>query len=178
MDTQNLIKTHAKELLDKMIDGAEVDVQEEEGMYRLHISAGEQAPSVIGRHGETLRAIQKILEVMLFKSVGERVPMLIDVNDYRQKQTERLHFIASEGAQKVLDRQTATYLRGFSSYERRLMHEYISENFEDLSSYSVGEGRDRRMVIDIKRDENDTNEEQEHIESQDDQSEIEIDIEV
>ncbi|MCA9371605.1 KH domain-containing protein [Candidatus Woesebacteria bacterium] len=169
MDIQDLIKTNAQALLDKMIDDAVVEVEQEDEMYRVHIQAGDNAPTVIGRHGETLRALQKLLEVMLYKATQERVNMLIDVNDYREKQTERLHYIASEAAQKVQDRQSATYLRGFSSYERRQMHEYITEQFPDLVSFSIGEGRDRRMVIDIKREGEDHQEEPSDDYSQDEE---------
>lgn len=150
MDKAEIIKTQTQDLLNKMVNGAIVTVKEEDSIFHVEIKTEDEAPAVIGRHGETIRALQKILEVIVYKQVGERTEILINVNDYREKQVERLEYIASQAAQKVKDRKVATYLRGFSSYERRIMHEYITTNFSELKSYSIGEGRDRRLVVDMK----------------------------
>jgi len=152
MDRAETIKKLTQELLEKMVDNAAVEVEEDEGIFHVNIKTEEDAPTVIGRHGETIRAIQKILEVMLYKTTQERVSILINVNDYREKQIERLQYIADQAVEKVDERNSATYLRGFSSYERRAMHEHIGKQYPKLTSYSVGEGRDRRLVIDIKRE--------------------------
>ena len=74
----------------------------------------------------------------------------MNVNDYREKQEERLHEIADKYAQKAIDTHASAYIRGLSSYERKLVHEYVTKNYPDLTSYSQGEGRDRRLVIDSK----------------------------
>ena len=152
MDKIEIIKQQTQELVNKMVEKAEIAVTAEEDMYHVSIQVGEDAPTVIGRHGDTLRALQKILEVIIFKQTGEKANLLINVNDYREKQVERLHYIADTAAQKVQERQSATYLRGFSSYERRVMHEHIAKTYPELTSYSMGEGRDRRLVVDKKRE--------------------------
>lgn len=152
MNKAETIQKHTQELLDKMVDSATVEVSEEDGMFHVNIKTEDDAPTVIGRHGETIRALQKILEVIIFKETGEKADLLINVNDYREKQVERLEYIADQAAEKVKDRQSATYLRGFSSYERRVMHEYIAKSHPDLTSYSIGEGRDRRLVVDVQKE--------------------------
>lgn len=154
MNKKETIQTQTEELINKMVDNAEVKVTEDGDVLCVDIKVDDQAPTLIGRHGETIRALQKILEVIAFKQLGEKADILINVNDYREKQTNRLQFIASEAAKKVTERRSASYLRGFSSYERRVMHEYIAESYPELTSYSIGEGRDRRLVVDIKTDEN------------------------
>lgn len=155
MDKVEIIKTNTQDLVSKMVDAAEIEVTQEGEIYHVNIKVDEEAPTVIGRHGETIRALQKILEVIVFKQTNEKIDLLINVNDYREKQMSRLQYIASEAAKKVQERQSATYLRGFSSYERRVMHEYIAENYPDLSSFSIGEGRDRRLVVDLKSNQSD-----------------------
>ncbi len=172
MEKAEIIKKHTQDLLNKMVENAEVEVTEEEGMFHVNIKTDDEAPTVIGRHGETIRALQKILEVIIFKETGEKADLLINVNDYREKQIERLEYIADQAASKVQDRQSATYLRGFSSYERRIMHEYIAKTYPDLTSYSIGEGRDRRLVVDVARENDDRREE---VEERDE--DIKIDIE-
>lgn len=169
----NIIQKHTQELLDKMVNSAVVTVAEEDGMMHVNIKTEEDAPTVIGRHGETIRAIQKILEVIVFKETQERADLVINVNDYREKQAERLQYIADQAAQKVQEKQSATYLRGFSSYERRIMHEHVATTYPELTSYSVGEGRDRRLVVDLKGE--GSQEPQDQPESQ--EEELSVDIE-
>jgi len=153
MDKIQTIKTETEELLNKMIDKFEVEVTAEEEIYQVIIKAEDEAPTVIGRHGETIRAIQKILEVIFYKKFGAPIKLLVNVNDYREKQKEKLEAMAAELAVKTQETKTPTYLNNMSSYERRVIHEYITSNYPDLSSYSTGEGRDRRLVIDLKENE-------------------------
>jgi spoIIIJ-associated protein len=150
MDKIELIKTEAEALLGKIVDTFEIDVTEDKGIFHVTIKTEAEAPVVIGRHGETIKAIQKILEVVLYKKVGESVEILVNVNDYREKQLERLHELSAKYAQKTLDFKSPSYIRGLSSYERKMVHEYITHEYPELSSYSTGEGRDRRLVIDLK----------------------------
>jgi len=133
-----------------------VEVKEEEDIYQIIIKTEEEAPTVIGRHGETIRALQKILEVILYKKLGDTVDLLVNVNDYREKQKDRLEKIAEDLAQKVAGEKKEMYLRSFSSYERRIIHEYIAKNHPELTTYSVGEGRDRRLVVNLKENEPET----------------------
>ncbi len=151
MDKSKTIQTEVEELLKKMIDTFEVEVEEEESIYHVIIKTESDAPTVIGRHGETIRAIQKILEVVLFKKLGEPVSLLVNVNDYREKQKERLEGLASEYATKTQDSKEPNYIRNLSSYERKIIHEYVTQNYPELTTYSVGEGRDRQLVIDLKK---------------------------
>ncbi len=153
MDKIQTIKSETEELLKKMIDKFELDVEEDKEVFHIIIKTEEEAPTVIGRHGETIRAIQKILEVVLYKKFGEPVSILVNVNDYREKQKERLEGMASEYAAKTQSAKEANYIRGLSSYERKVIHEYITQNYPDLTTYSVGDGKDRRLVVDIKGNE-------------------------
>lgn len=150
MDKIKIIKEEATVLLDKMVDSAEVEVVQDENTYSVIIKTEEGAPTVIGRHGETIRALQKILEVICYKKFGEPIELLVNVNDYRERQKERLEELASRLAAKTQDLKSPSYLRGLSSYERKIVHEYVVANYPELSSYSVGEGQDRRLVINLK----------------------------
>ena len=130
-----------------MIDKFEVEVQEEDNIFHIIIKTEEEAPTVIGRHGETIRAIQKILEVALYKKFGEPIDLLVNVNDYREKQVERLEGIAKEIAERVTNEKREAPIRSFSSYERKIIHEFIAKNYPELTSYSEGEGRDRHLIV-------------------------------
>lgn len=149
MDKLNVVRTETESLLKKIVSQYTLEVVEDAGAFQIVIKT-EEAPSLIGRHGDTVRAFQKILEVMLFQQFKEPVRLLINVNDYREKQTERLNEMAREYAQKTLDSRMAGYISDLSSYERRVIHQLITSEYPDLTSYSVGEGRDRQLVVDLK----------------------------
>ncbi len=153
MDKAQVIKTETEELLKKMIDEFEIDVSQEEEVFQIIIKTDKDAPSVIGRHGETIRAIQKIIEVILYKKFSEPTNILVNVNDFREKQTERLKALTSDMADRVMSTKEEAYLKGLSSYERKIIHEYVTSNYSDLTTYSTGDGRDRKLVISLKKDE-------------------------
>ncbi len=150
MNKLKIIKLEAEELLTKLINQFEVEVKEEEGVFHIIIKTPNEAPTVIGRYGETIRALQKIFEVILYKKFNESVNLLVNVNDYQEKQKARLETLAAQYAQKTQTSKEASYIRGLSSYERKIVHEYITKNYPELTTYSIGEGRDRRLVVDIK----------------------------
>jgi spoIIIJ-associated protein len=150
MDTNNAILEITKTIVDMMIDNASVEVNEESGIYKIFIQAGEDAPAIIGRHGDTIRSLQKIVEVACYHKLQTRVDIVVNVNDYREKQIERLQNISSEIAEKVKSGGHALPFRGLNSYERRVVHEYITKNHPELSTYSVGEGRARELMIDLQ----------------------------
>lgn len=149
MDKVEIVKSETEGLLGKLINEYSIEVGEDAGAFQIVIKT-EEAPTIIGRHGETIRAIQKILEVILYKKLQESIHILINVNDYREKQQERLEYMASQYADKVTESHQAESVFHLSSYERRIIHQYITANYPDLASYSVGEGRDRKLVIDLK----------------------------
>lgn len=153
MDTTKVIQEEAEALLAKMVNAHQVEVTEDAGVFQVLIKAEDEAPTVIGRHGETIRAIQKILEVILFKKLGAPVSILLNVNDYREKQKERLQGIAEQSVQRVLASGQATQLRGFSSFERKIIHEFVTQTYPELLSHSDGEGRDRILIIEQKKKE-------------------------
>lgn len=150
MDKLNTIKTETEALLSKMVSKFTVEVEEEDSVFHVIIKTDEEVSTVIGRHGETIRAVQKILEVILYKQFGEAVEILVNVNDFREKQKERLEILASEYAEKTQSSHGPSFIRNLSSYERKLIHEYVTKNYPELTTYSIGEGRDRRLVIDMK----------------------------
>ena len=135
MDKLKTIEKETLDLLSKIIDKPEIEINEEEGVFNIIIKAEDDAPVVIGRHGETIKAIQKLLEVVLYKKFNESIEILVNVNDYREKQKEKIYQIVDKYVAKTKDTNELSYIKGFSSYERKLAHEYITENYPDLTSY-------------------------------------------
>jgi len=146
MEKIETIKNETEELLKKMIDKFTVEVNEENGVFHVNIKT-EEASTIIGRFGETIRSLQKILEVILYKTFGQSVEVLVNVNDFRQKQKEKLENLVENLAKKVEETGQEQIVNNLSSYERKMIHQLVTIKYPNLTSYSIGEGRLRRLVI-------------------------------
>jgi spoIIIJ-associated protein len=146
MEKTEIIKTEVEELVGKIIDNFEIEIKEEGEVYHVDVKTDEAA-TIIGRFGETIRSLQKILEVILYKKFNQPIQILFNINDYRERQKEKLEELARKMVDRTLTTGEPSYLEKLSSFERKIVHEYISANYPDLQSYSEGEGRGRRLVI-------------------------------
>ncbi len=154
MKKETLIQDTMTELLKKLNVKADVSVDKQEDRFLVQLATEVDAPSLIGRYGETLISLQRILEAMIYKVDQTDVSILVNVNDYREKQKERLEGIADNIAKRVMETKRPSFLRSFSSYERKMIHEYISTNYPDLESHSEDEGTARKLVITLRNEEN------------------------
>lgn len=150
MEEKTVIEQTARELLEKMGYTVDMNVEEREGMFWVTMSTEADAALLIGKHAHMLSSIQRILSVIIANKLGKKVDLLVDVNDYRAEQRVRLVGIADNVAQRVLDEKREARLSSFSPYERRIIHEHISQNYLTLSSKSEGEGEDRQLIICMK----------------------------
>ena len=115
--------------------------------YRIDCRA-DDARMLIGRNGQTLEALQFVVRQMCKTNAIEGGPFVVDVLDYRTRRRRTMEEQAKEGAVAVLNGESERFdLNPMSPYERRLVHNYIQENFPELSSQSEGEGQDRHIVI-------------------------------
>ncbi len=147
MENQERIKELTGELFNKLGFTVTVEVSEEGEGYYVHVKTDEDASMLIGRHARMLASLQRVLSAMLYKQLENKVDVLLDINDYRAGQKERLRNIAQNVAQRVLDEDRSARLASFSPYERRIIHEFVSENYSTLESHSEGEGNQRVLVI-------------------------------
>lgn len=150
-DSADAIGELSKELIERLGFKANIEVTQEDGVYRIHIKTDEDASMLIGKHARMLSSLQRVMSAMLFNKLGEKIDILVDVNDYRDAQKERLIGIADSVAQRVIDEGRPSRLSSFSAYERKIIHEHISENYHSLESFSEGEGRFRKLVIGRKQ---------------------------
>ncbi|MBU1016675.1 MAG: R3H domain-containing nucleic acid-binding protein [Patescibacteria group bacterium] len=146
MDTeQKTIEKIAKELLKNMGLKGKVSVTDDKGHFLVNIE-GENLGILIGYHGETLNAFQLILGMGVYRKLDKWVKILVDVGNYRKEREEKLAEIAGTSAQKARFLQKNVELRPMSPYERMLVHSAVSK-IEGVKSESVGEGRERHIVI-------------------------------
>lgn len=102
---------------------------------------------LIGESGQHLHALQTFVKrVVEQRQGGFCPPFLIDVDDYQRHHVEQIKENARMGAQRVRYFKKEITLQPMNSYERRVVHTTLMED-PDVSTESVGEGENRRVVI-------------------------------
>lgn len=106
----------------------------------------EEKGILIGYHGEVLEALQLIFSLAISKSLGRFVRVSLEIGDYKKARTEYLTNLIEEMREKVLADQKEYPVYNLKPWERRIIHVILQED-KELVSESVGEGRERTLVI-------------------------------
>jgi spoIIIJ-associated protein len=101
---------------------------------------------LIGRHGQTLDAVQELTRVVVSHRTGLRCRVIVDVEDYKKRQRARLASKAREVAKRVARTGQEEALDPMNPYERKVVHDAVAE-VSGVESSSRGEDPDRRVVI-------------------------------
>ncbi len=105
---------------------------------------------LIGRRGETLAALQLLVSLIVSHRTKHRMRIVVDAENYRERREENLRSLALRVAQQVRSYHRAIALEAMPPYERRIVHIALSDS-KDISTESIGEGEERRVVISLKR---------------------------
>lgn len=126
----------------------EIEVSEfegDEGELILDLD-GKDLSVLIGRHGSTIQSFQQMVSLITSIKLGYKYPVTIDVHGYKSRQKNKLEDLAYKMANKALNQNRKVNLRPMSPYDRRIIHMVLSDE-QDVETYSVGEGKDRHVVI-------------------------------
>jgi len=132
------------------------EVEEEDEGFMVSIET-KDAGRLIGARGESLEGLQLIVNQIMSRKMGELAPsevegfkrVILDVSGWRKQKEEELKIRATESGRQVLETGKQLELEPMSAWQRRIIHMTITE-LDGLSSDSVGEGRDRHVVVKIK----------------------------
>ena len=105
---------------------------------------------LIGKHGQTLDALQYLTNLTANRDTESKVRIVLDVEDYRQRRAETLTRLASRLADNVRRRGEKVVLEPMSSNERKIIHMAL-QNDQRVVTYSEGEEPYRKVVIALKR---------------------------
>lgn len=105
---------------------------------------------LIGRRGETLAALQLLVNLIVSHRTRHRMRIIVDAENYRQRREENLRSLAQRVAQQVRSYRRSIALEAMPPHERRIVHIALSDS-KDISTESIGEGDERRVVISLKR---------------------------
>jgi spoIIIJ-associated protein len=101
---------------------------------------------LIGRHGQTLEAIQELTRMIVGSRLEDRIRVIVDVEDYRKRQIARIQDHAREVAERVLRTGREEELEPMNPFERKLVHDAAAE-VGGVDTSSRGEEPERYVVI-------------------------------
>lgn len=140
------------ELLNKMLIQAEVkahfvEPEDEHDEKLLWVDVeGNDLSILIGRRSETLNALQYIASLIINKQMGRLIPLMIDVQGYRNRRTSQIRGLALRMAEQCVKQNRRQSLEPMSAHERRIVHLAL-RNHPDVYTESVGEGPSRKVTI-------------------------------
>ena len=127
------------------VEDAIVNVSEDAGTIRFDVT-GEHVGILIGRHGETLNAIQFLMSLVINGNVENHRGVIFDVENYRERQADKLENLAQRMAEKCRRTHRRVTLSPMNAAERRIIHITV-EKIKGVTSYSEGNEPHRRVVI-------------------------------
>ncbi len=109
---------------------------------------GDDLGYMIGNHGRHLDSLQYILQLMVGKVIDQdsNYRVLVDVGGYRRERDSKIESLALQKADDVRILGEEIEMEPMSPADRRVVHTTLSQ-YEDITTESVGEGKDRRVVI-------------------------------
>lgn len=136
------------ELLEVVVEAlgldAEVGVEESTDVLVGTVD-GEDVALLIGRHGQTIEAVQHLAQrILLREGSGPRV--VVDAGGYRAEREAALRTQADEAAAAALSSGEAVPLAAMSAAERRYVHEHLRERGE-VETHSEGQEPERRLIV-------------------------------
>ncbi len=101
---------------------------------------------VIGRHGDILESLQLILSIAISKRLNKFFRVSLEVGDYKKNREDWLRTTALDAKDRAMDQGKEITLPELKAWERRIVHLALKDD-EEVVSESIGEGRDRVLVV-------------------------------
>jgi spoIIIJ-associated protein len=125
--------------------GDDLSEEGEEPALILDVT-GDDLGILIGRRGETLRALQYMTRLMLSRRLERWEPIIVDIESYRVRRRRSLHQLADRMAERVAFSQQQVVLEAMPAHERRIIHIALRNN-PQVTTKSIGEGDNRKVTI-------------------------------
>lgn len=150
-DVQEKVVAFAQELFDKMGVNTTVNLNYEEDNRLMYMDvSGEELGMLIGKHGQTLDALQYLISLYVNKISNTYIRFHLDVENYRERRKATLENLAKSIAYKVKTTRRSVTLEPMNPYERRIIHSTLQHESE-ICTKSEGEEPYRKVVIMLKK---------------------------
>ncbi len=140
---------YAKKYLEDLLSffGLNTDVYatSDDEVIQLNVPSTHMNGFLIGHNGDNMRALQYLTSTALKNNDFENTRVNVDIADYKKQRADRLRERAEEWVKQVRDSGAPMDLQPMNAADRRVVHQLAAEY--SLTSESVGEGRDRHIVL-------------------------------
>lgn len=146
-------KKYLEDLLSFFGLNTDVYATSDEDVIELNVPSTRLNGFLIGQHGDTMRSLQFLVSSALKNNNYQYSRINIDVADYKKHRADQLAERAGEWIKKVKETGVEMPLQPMNSADRRVVHKVATE--AGLSTESIGQGRERHVVIMPKEDNKD-----------------------
>ena len=141
--------TYAKKYIEDILAFFEINVEAEvtlnEDVLEIAIPSTEYNSILIGRNAETLRSIQYLLSTTLRNKDSAITRVNVDIAGYKKQRAEKVAEQAREWIEAVRTSGDSRVV-SLNAADRRVVHQVATE-FDDIQTFSEGEGRERKIII-------------------------------
>lgn len=149
VDIEGIVES-GKEALQKIVDAittdAKVSVKEKSSEQILYQIEGGNSAIMIGKRGQTLEAMQYLIEKIANKNNAKRVRIEIDIEDYLKNRKDNLERLAYKLAEKAKRTGKPMTVGHMNAHDRRIVHLALKDD-KKIRTQSMGEGLNRKLVI-------------------------------
>lgn len=136
---------YIEELLDIVDLDGDIEIDARGGRSYLSVTAGEDSGLRLLSKPETVSALQELTRIAVQTKTGTFSRLILDIGGSRDARAAELALLVEKAVERIEAGAASAALPPMSSYERKLVHDIVSER--GFSSASEGEGRDRHTVI-------------------------------
>jgi spoIIIJ-associated protein len=144
-DLLDEVKVLVSSILDAMNFDARVEVYDVGGVVAVDVASADTA-LFIGQKGETIDALQYLLNVAAFTERGSFKRIVLDTDGYRQRRIEAIQGMAHRTARKAVRERRTVEMPPMNAAERRVVHLFLSDN-PSVTTESEGTGDGRRIMV-------------------------------
>ena len=147
-DAEKRVRTFLDEFLKQLGEDTSYEITKNEFGFEINIK-GKDTITLIGYRGEHLYAFQSIVSAIANKNSTEKIRVLIDVGNYKEKREKTLQDLALKISKTVERTKKAVTLEPMQAYERKIIHSALQDS-NTVKTESIGEEPRRRVVISLK----------------------------
>ena len=123
----------------------DLTIKFDDDILKIHIDSDNNS-ILIGKDGRMLNSMQVILKQTIKSQTDMNIKVYLDIADYKEKQNKEIEDLARKIAEEVENTKESVKLDSMNSYQRRLVHNVISE-YKNLTTKSEGEEPNRYVVV-------------------------------
>jgi spoIIIJ-associated protein len=139
-----------RDLLERIADAADVevdvDIREDDAGGLIAEYVGDDVSLLIGRHGQTIDAIQHLAYRMATHGDEPRVSVIVDADGYRETRARTLRQAADQAVETALRDGREVALESMTALERKVIHEHLKDR-HDVETFSRGQEPARQLVV-------------------------------